>query len=146
MLLFAIALGLGMDYQVFMLSRIREEYERTGSPTEAVALGLQRMGGIVTAAAVVLSVVFLGFAISDISFMQALGVGAPLAVLMDATLIRGALPPAAMRLGGRAMWWLPPVLRGVHRTLGLKESAAGEPRTRNTAEREEAQPSNTGIR
>ncbi|RKN07902.1 MMPL family transporter [Streptomyces radicis] len=145
-LLFAIAFGLGMDYQVFMLSRIREEYERTGSPTEAVALGLERMGRIVTAAAVVLSVVFLGFAISDISFMQALGVGAPLAVLMDATLIRGALLPAAMRLGGRAMWWLPPVLRGVHRRFGLNESAADEPRTRNTGEREQAQPSTTGIR
>ncbi|WP_079032488.1 MMPL family transporter [Streptomyces specialis] len=121
-LLFAVAFGLGMDYQVFLLSRIREEYEHTGSPTAAVSLGLERIGRIVTAAAAVLSVVFLAFLVSDISFMQAMGVGLPLAVLMDATLIRGVLLPATMRLGGRAIWWLPPWLRRVHDRFGLRES------------------------
>ncbi|MDT0446614.1 MMPL family transporter [Streptomyces johnsoniae] len=120
-LLFAVAFALGMDYQVFMLSRIREEYEHTGDPTAAVAVGLERIGRIVTAAAAALSVVFLAFLISDISFMMAMGVGLPLAVLMDATLIRGVLLPATMRLGGRAIWWLPPGLRRVHRRFGLHE-------------------------
>ncbi|MEO3750004.1 MMPL family transporter [Streptomyces sp. B6B3] len=122
-LLFTVAFGLGMDYQVFLLSRIREEYERTGSPTDAVAVGLERIGRIVTAAAAVLSVVFLGFLVSGITFMKAMGVGLPLAVLMDATLIRGALLPATMRLGGRAIWWLPPRLARVHRRYGLHEVA-----------------------
>ncbi|ONK14098.1 MMPL family transporter [Streptomyces sp. MP131-18] len=120
-LLFAVAFALGMDYQVFMLSRIREEYEHTGDPTAAVAVGLERIGRIVTAAAAALSVVFLAFLISDISFMMAMGVGLPLAVLMDATLIRGVLLPATMRLGGRAIWWLPPGLQRVHRRFGLHE-------------------------
>ncbi|SOD65779.1 putative drug exporter of the RND superfamily [Streptomyces zhaozhouensis] len=129
-LLFACAFGLGMDYQVFLLSRIREEYEGGADPTTAVAVGLERVGRIVTAAAVALSVVFLAFLISEISFMQALGVGLPLAVLMDATLIRGALLPAAMRLGGEAMWWAPPALRRVHDRFGLHEGpAAGAPTT-----------------
>ncbi|MDT0267947.1 MMPL family transporter [Streptomyces sp. DSM 44915] len=125
-LLFACAFGLGMDYQVFLLSRIREEYESGLDAHAAVAVGLERVGRIVTAAAVALSVVFLAFLISEISFMQALGVGLPLAVLMDATLIRGALLPAAMRLGGEAIWWAPPVLRRVHDRFGLRESAAPE--------------------
>ncbi len=120
-LLFAVAFALGMDYQVFMLSRIREEYEHTGDPTAAVAVGLERIGRIVTAAAAALSVVFLAFLISDISFMMAMGVGLPLAVLMDATLIRGVLLPATMRLGGRAIWWLPSGLERVHRRFGLHE-------------------------
>ncbi|MGW7294729.1 MMPL family transporter [Streptomyces xiamenensis] len=121
-LLFAVAFGLGMDYQVFLLSRIREEYERGGDPTAAVALGLERIGRIVTAAATALSVVFLAFLVSDISFMKAMGIGLPLAVLMDATLIRGALLPAAMRLGGRAIWWLPAPLRRVHDRFGLHDA------------------------
>ncbi|MFF2377247.1 MMPL family transporter [Streptomyces xiamenensis] len=121
-LLFAVAFGLGMDYQVFLLSRIREEYERSGDPTAAVALGLERIGRIVTAAATALSVVFLAFLVSDISFMKAMGIGLPLAVLMDATLIRGALLPAAMRLGGRAIWWLPAPLRRVHDRFGLHDA------------------------
>ncbi|MEV1009613.1 MMPL family transporter [Streptomyces sp. NPDC049881] len=125
-LLFAIAFGLGMDYQVFMLSRIREEYEAGGDPVAAVAMGLERIGRIVTAAAATLSIVFLAFVVSEITFLKALGVCLPLAVLMDATLVRGALLPAAMRLAGRATWWLPRWLRPVHDRLGLRESAAPE--------------------
>ncbi|WP_433173983.1 MMPL family transporter [Actinoallomurus sp. CA-150999] len=122
-MLFALAFGLAMDYQVFLLSRIREEYERGGSATAAVAVGLERIGRIVTAAAVLISLVFLAFTASGITYMKAFGVGLPLAVLMDATLVRGALLPAAMRLGGRATWWAPGSLRRLHARFGLREEA-----------------------
>lgn len=124
-MLFALAFGLAMDYQVFMLSRIREEYDRGVSPTAAVALGLEKAGRIVTAAAVLISIVFLAFLVSDITLMKAFGVGLPLAVLIDATLIRGALLPATMRLLGRATWWSPAWLRRVHARVGLRESPSG---------------------
>ncbi|MBF6212259.1 MMPL family transporter [Nocardia puris] len=120
-MLFGVAFGLAMDYQVFMLARIREEYERTGDPSAAVALGLERVGRIVTAAAVLISVVFLGFLVSDITFMKAFGIGLPLAVLADATLIRGFLLPAALRLGGRRTWWAPGPLRNLHAHFGIRE-------------------------
>ncbi|REE96783.1 RND superfamily putative drug exporter [Thermomonospora umbrina] len=123
-MLFAVSFGLAMDYQVFLLARIREEYEHTGSGTAAVALGLERIGRIVTAAAILISIVFLAFLVSGITFMKAFGVGLPLAVLMDATLVRGALLPAAMRLAGRATWWAPGPLRRVHARFGLRESGA----------------------
>lgn len=126
-MLFALAFGLAMDYQVFMLSRIREEYERTGSGTTAVAMGLERIGRIVTAAAVIISIVFLAFTISPITFVKAYGIGLPLAVLMDATLIRGALLPAVMRLGGRATWWAPPALLRLHMRFSIRESAPSAP-------------------
>lgn len=121
--LFALSFGLAMDYQVFMLARIREEYVRTGSGTEAVARGLERVGRMVTAAAVLISIVFLGFVVSGISYVKAYGIGLPLAVLMDATLIRGALLPALMRLGGGATWWAPGFLRRLHGRFGLHESS-----------------------
>ncbi|SEE31430.1 MMPL family transporter [Jiangella alba] len=123
-MLFALAFGLAMDYQVFMLSRIREEYDRGASPTAAVALGLEKVGRIVTAAAVLISIVFLAFLVSDITLMKAFGVGLPLAVLIDATLIRGALLPATMRLLGGATWWAPPFLRRVHARFGLRETSS----------------------
>jgi MMPL family len=126
-MLFAVAFGLAMDYQVFMLSRIREEYQRRGDSTPAVAMGLERIGRIVTAAAVLISIVFLAFLVSDITLMKAFGVGLPLAVLLDAALIRGALLPAAMRLGGRATWWAPGPLRRLHARLGLREPLIGQP-------------------
>ncbi|MFI8392887.1 MMPL family transporter [Streptomyces sp. NPDC085540] len=126
-MLFALAFGLAMDYQVFMLARIREEYERTGSGTAAVAMGLERVGRMVTAAAVLISIIFLAFLVSDVTYVKAYGIGLPLAVLMDATIIRGALLPAAMRLGGRAMWWAPEPLRRLHARFGIKKSAEPTP-------------------
>ncbi len=120
-MLFAVAFGLAMDYQVFMLSRIREEYERTGSGPTAVAVGLERIGRIVTAAAILISIVFLAFLLSEITLMKAFGVGLPLAVLLDATLIRGAMLPAMMKLLGRATWWAPEPLRRLHQRFGLRE-------------------------
>lgn len=124
-MLFALSFGLAMDYQIFLLARIREEYEITGDGNAAVARGLERIGRIVTAAAVLISVVFLAFAVSDITLSKAYGIGLPLAVLMDATLIRGLLLPALMRLGGRATWWAPAPLRRLHARFGLKESDGG---------------------
>lgn len=122
-MLFALSFGLAMDYQVFLLARIREEYDRTGSSTSAVAMGLERIGRIVTAAAVLISLVFLAFLPSGISLDKTFGIGLPLAVVLDATLIRGVLLPAVMRLGGRATWWAPAPLRRLHTRFGVREFA-----------------------
>ncbi len=121
-MLFAAAFGLAMDYQVFLLSRIREEYDRTGKNETAVALGLERVGRIVTAAAILISLVFLGFLASDITFMKAFGIGLPLAVIVDATLVRGFLLPAAMKMLGDANWYAPEFLRRLHDRWGLDDS------------------------
>jgi putative drug exporter of the RND superfamily len=110
-LMFCIAFGLSMDYEVFLLSRIKEEWDRSdrsvAANTAAVASGLERTGRIVTAAAALISIVFIAIATSQISFIKLFGVGMALAVLMDATLVRGILVPAFMRLAGRANWWTP---------------------------------------
>ncbi|WP_328915291.1 MULTISPECIES: MMPL family transporter [unclassified Streptomyces] len=123
-LVFAISFGLSMDYEVFMLSRIKEEYDRTGNNEQAVAVGLERVGKVVTYAALLLSIVFVALATSSISYLKAIGIGLPLAVLMDATLIRGAMLPALMRLMGRANWWAPGPLRRFHQRFGISEEPA----------------------
>jgi RND superfamily putative drug exporter len=123
-LMFCIAFGLSMDYEVFMLSRIKEEHDRTGDNDEAVALGLERTGRIVTAAALLLSVTFLAFATSGVAFLTMFGLGLGLAVLMDAFVIRGTLVPAFMKLAGEANWWAPGPLRRFHDRFGVRE---GEP-------------------
>jgi RND superfamily putative drug exporter len=120
-LMFCIAFGLSMDYEVFLLSRIKEEHDRTGDTVAAVAVGLERSGRIVTAAAALLAIVFAAFASSQVSFLQLFGVGTALAVVVDATLIRALLVPAFMRLAGRANWWAPAPLRRLHRRVGLRE-------------------------
>jgi RND superfamily putative drug exporter len=121
-LMFCIAFGLSMDYEVFLLSRIKEEYDRTGDNVGSVALGLERTGRIVTAAAALLAVVFLAFATSHVTFIKLFGLGLALAVILDATLIRAALVPAFMRLAGRANWWAPPALRRVHARFGISDA------------------------
>ncbi|MFI6169112.1 MMPL family transporter [Nocardia sp. NPDC051052] len=121
-MLFGLSFGLAMDYQVFLLARIREEYDKSGDGTVAVAVGLERTGRIVTAAALVISVVFLAFTVSGISLSKAFGIGLPLAVLMDATLVRGALLPATMRLCGKAAWWAPLFLRNIFERTRLHYS------------------------
>jgi putative drug exporter of the RND superfamily len=120
-LMFCIAFGLSMDYEVFLLSRIKEEHDRSGDTVAAVAVGLERSGRIVTAAAALLAIVFAAFATSQVSFLQLFGVGTALAVVVDATLIRALLVPAFMRLAGRANWWAPAPLRWLHRRVGLRE-------------------------
>jgi RND superfamily putative drug exporter len=121
-LMFCIAFGLSMDYEVFMLSRIKEEHDRTGDNDEAVALGLERTGPIVTAAALLLSVTFFAFATSGVSFIVMFGLGLGLAVLMDAFVIRGTLVPALMKLAGEANWWAPRPLRRFHDRFGIREA------------------------
>jgi putative drug exporter of the RND superfamily len=120
-LMFCIAFGLSMDYEVFLLSRIKEEHDRTGDTVAAVAVGLERSGRIVTAAAALLAIVFAAFATSRVSFLQLFGVGTALAVVVDATLIRALLVPAFMRLAGQANWWAPAPLRRLHRRVGLRD-------------------------
>jgi RND superfamily putative drug exporter len=124
-LILAIAFGLSMDYEVFLLSRIREEWMRTGDNTRAVAAGLQRSGSIITNAALLLLVVFLAFATSGITFIQMVGVGVAAAILVDATVVRALLVPATMRLLGNANWWLPGPMRRLHERIGLRESGGG---------------------
>jgi RND superfamily putative drug exporter len=102
-----------MDYEVFLLSRIQEAFWQTGDNRQAVALGLQRSGGIITSAAVIVVVVSASFATADMILVKALGLGMALAVALDATLVRGLLVPATMRLLGNWNWWLP--IAGVQR-------------------------------
>ncbi|MFM8857516.1 MAG: MMPL family transporter [Actinomycetota bacterium] len=120
-LMFCIAFGLSMDYEVFLLSRIKEEYDRVGDNDSAVALGLERTGRIITAAAILLSITFFAFGTSNVSFIKMFGIGLGIAVLMDATVVRAFLVPAFMRLAGNANWWAPTPLRRFHDRFGLKE-------------------------
>jgi len=123
-LMFCIAFGLSMDYEVFLLSRIKEERDRTGDDDRAVAVGLARTGRIITAAAATISVVFLAFATSSISFIKLFGIGLTLAVLMDATVVRATLVPAFMKLAGAANWWAPAWMRRLYDRAGMSEAAA----------------------
>ncbi|MGQ0832887.1 MAG: MMPL family transporter [Microthrixaceae bacterium] len=120
-LMFCVAFGLSMDYEVFLLSRIKEEYDRTGDNELSVARGLERTGRIVTAAALLIAVVFIAFATSQVTFIKLFGIGLTLAVLMDAFVIRGTLVPAFMRLAGAWNWWAPAPLRRLHRRIGISE-------------------------
>ncbi|MBB5935077.1 MMPL family transporter [Streptomyces zagrosensis] len=123
-LMFCVAFGLSMDYGVFLLSRIKEEYDRTGDHERSVVFGLQRTGGLITAAAVILAVVMVAIGTSRVTNTKMLGIGIALAVLMDAMVVRGLLVPAVMRLTGRATWWAPGPLRRLHRRIGLSEGDA----------------------
>ncbi|MGH8859615.1 MAG: MMPL family transporter [Jatrophihabitantaceae bacterium] len=124
-LMFCLAFGLSMDYEVFLLSRIREAWldsDRTPADnTHAVALGLGRTGRIVTAAALLMAIVFAAMSTSKVSFMMLFGTGLTLAVVMDATVVRGMLVPAFMRLAGRWNWWAPRPLAALHARIGLHE-------------------------
>ena len=122
-LMFCVAFGLSMDYEVFLLSRIKEEHDAGADTERSVAVGLERTGRIVTAAAALLAIVFISFATSHITFIKLFGIGLTLAVLMDATLIRGTLVPAFMRLAGNANWWAPAPLRRIYDRWGISEAA-----------------------
>ncbi len=133
-LMFCVAFGLSMDYEVFLLSRIKEEHDAGADNVASVARGLERTGRIVTAAAALIAVVFAAVATSRVSFIKLFGVGLTLAVVMDAVLIRATLVPAFMRLAGDANWWAPSWLRRLHDRFGLSETVdladggAGVPR------------------
>jgi uncharacterized membrane protein YdfJ with MMPL/SSD domain len=120
-LMFAIMFGLSMDYEVFLLSRIRERYVATGDNTAAIASGLQSTGGVITSAALLLVIVIGTFSISSITFIKLLGVGLIVALILDATLIRLLLVPATMRLLGNVNWWAPAPLRRLYARHGIRE-------------------------
>ncbi len=119
----AIAFGLSVDYEVFLLSRIRERWLAGADPQAAVAEGLQRTGGIVTAAALVIGVVFAGFVFGGFAPIKAIGLGLVLAIAIDATIVRMLLVPATMTLLGRWNWWLPGPLQRLHARVALAETA-----------------------
>jgi RND superfamily putative drug exporter len=124
-ILFCVLFGLSMDYEVFLLSRMKEVYDRTGDNVTAVARGLERSGRIVTSAALVVVVVAGSFAIADIVLIKALGLGVAIAVGLDATVVRALLVPATMRLLGKWNWWLPAALeRILPRRIHLAEEGA----------------------
>jgi RND superfamily putative drug exporter len=106
-MMFAVLFGLSMDYEVFLLSRVREEYRRTGETSSAVADGLAKTARVITAAAAIMVGVFLAFVFSTEVFLKLMGVGMATAILVDATIVRMVLVPAVMQLLGRANWWLP---------------------------------------
>ncbi|WP_405481083.1 MMPL family transporter [Streptomyces sp. NBC_00009] len=120
-LMFCVAFGLSMDYGVFLVARIKEDFDRTGDHRSAVVHGMRTTGGLITAAAVVLSVVFVSIGLSRITNTKMLGFGVALAVLVDALVVRTLLVPAVLRLLGRRVWWAPRPLRRVHQRFALRE-------------------------
>ena len=119
-LIAVITFGLSMDYELFLLSRIKEQHDAGLSTTESVAMGLQKSGRIITAAALVLAVSFFAFVTSGVSIMKMMGLGIAFAVLLDATIIRALLVPALMRLFGNLNWWAPKWAKKIYRKIGLE--------------------------
>ena len=122
LLLFAVAFGLSTDYGVFLLSRIKEARDGGASDSEAVAIGLERTGRIVTAAALLFCIAIGAFVTSEIIFIKQLGLGTAIAVLIDATIIRALLVPSLMEMLGKWNWWAPAPLRRLHDRLGFSET------------------------
>jgi putative drug exporter of the RND superfamily len=106
-MMFAVLFGLSMDYEVFLLSRVREEYLVDGRTSRAVAAGLAKTARVITAAAAIMVGVFLAFLLSNEIFLQLMGLGMATAIFVDATIVRMVLVPAVMQLMGRANWWIP---------------------------------------
>jgi trehalose monomycolate/heme transporter len=138
-LMLAIIFGLSMDYEVFLLSRIRERYDVTGDNTAAVASGLQRTGGIITSLALLLVIVVGAFSASGITFIKLMGVGMIIALVVDATIIRVLLVPATMRLLGPVTWWAPRPLRRFYARYGIREDS-GETGSPEITARKVAEP------
>ncbi|MFA1546605.1 MMPL family transporter [Actinomadura chokoriensis] len=126
-LILAVVFGLSMDYEVFLLSRIREEWDRTHDNRVAVASGMQHTGGIITSAALLFLVVIGAFSMAGITVVKLIGVGMFVAVVVDAVLVRSLLVPATMRFMGSANWWLPGFLAGLHARMDLREHSAVVP-------------------
>ncbi|MUM31145.1 MMPL family transporter [Mycolicibacterium sp. CBMA 361] len=126
-LLFCIAFGLSMDYEVFLVARIREFWLTEQDNDESVALGLAHTGRVITAAALVMSISFGALIAAQVSFMRMFGLGLTIAVLVDATLVRTVLVPAFMHLMGRWNWWAPAPLAWLHQRIGISESGAADP-------------------
>jgi putative drug exporter of the RND superfamily len=115
-----VAFALSMDYEMFLLSRIKEEHDAGRDTRQAVITGLQRSGRIITAAAMLIALVFATFVTSGVTNIKELGVGVAFAIMIDATLVRGLLVPAFMRLAGTWNWWAPRWLARLHRHYGLR--------------------------
>ena len=124
LIMFCFVFGLSMDYEVLLLSRVREEYEHIGDTSRAVADALESTGRLITGAAAIMAAVFFGFATAGSVIIQAVGVGIGLAVVLDATIVRALLVPATMRLMGRWNWWAPASLVHLHRRLGLAKRSS----------------------
>jgi RND superfamily putative drug exporter len=120
-ILFSIVFGMSMDYEVLLISRIQEEYRRTGDNQAAVAMGLEKSGRLITGAAAIMVAVFLAFALADVVIIKAIGVGLAIAVAVDATVVRILIVPAIMRILGRANWWAPRPLAQLHGWIGAGE-------------------------
>jgi RND superfamily putative drug exporter len=123
-LLFCLVFGLSMDYEVLLISRIQEEYRKTGDTRHAVAEGMERSGRLITGAAAIMVAVFAAFGLADVVLIKALGLGLAIAVAMDATLVRALVVPAVMRLLGNANWWSPRPLARLARRMNLGEAGA----------------------
>ena len=126
MMMFAVLFGLSMDYEVFLVSRVREEYLATGDNAEAVARGLAATSRVISAAAAIMVAVFLSFALSDSRVVKEFGIGLAIAIFLDATVIRLILVPAAMQLMSDANWWLPGWLNRSLPGLGLSDASTRE--------------------
>jgi RND superfamily putative drug exporter len=121
--LFAVTFALATDYAVLVMARIKELHDGGLSNEDAVAQGVARTGRIISAAALMIAVVFLAFAVSPVFFMKQIAIAMALGVLIDATIVRGLLVPALMRLLGEANWWAPGPLRRFHERFGIREDA-----------------------
>jgi RND superfamily putative drug exporter len=135
-LMFAIMFGLSMDYEVFLLSRIRESYLETGDNETAIATGLQKTGGVITGAALMLAVVIGAFSLSNITVTKMMGVGMVVALVVDATIVRLLLVPSTMKMLGDRNWWAPAPLRRWHARHGFEEGPEASGATTRQEERE----------
>jgi putative drug exporter of the RND superfamily len=121
-ILFSIVFGMSMDYEVLLISRIQEEYRRTGDNQRGVALGLEKSGRLITGAAAIMCAVFLAFGLAEVVIIKSIGVGLAIAIAIDATVVRILIVPSVMRILGRANWWAPRPLALLHRRLGAGEA------------------------
>lgn len=126
-ILFSIVFGMSMDYEVLLISRIQEEYRRTGNNQAGVALGLEKSGRLITGAAAIMVAVFLAFGLSDFVIIKAIGIGLAIAVAVDATIVRILIVPSVMRILGWANWWAPRPLARLYRRIGAGESRPAAP-------------------
>jgi uncharacterized membrane protein YdfJ with MMPL/SSD domain len=121
-ILFSIVFGMSMDYEVLLISRIQEEYRRTGDNEAGVAMGLEKSGRLITGAAAIMVAVFLAFGLSNFVIIKAIGIGLAVAIAIDATIVRILIVPSVMRILGRANWWAPRPLSWLHNRIGAGES------------------------
>ncbi len=126
-ILFSIVFGMSMDYEVLLISRIQEEYKRSGDNQAAVAMGLEKSGRLITGAALIMVAVFMAFGLASVVIIKAIGIGLAIAIAVDATIVRILIVPSIMRLLGRANWWAPRPLAWLHRRVGAGEPVPATP-------------------